>query len=355
MTVFHLPDLGEGLADAEIIGWHVKAGDDVALGQLLLSVETAKAVVDIPSPQTGRVQALLAKVGEQLPTGAALLEFADANPATSPDTSTSTDNTKPRADSGSVVGTLPTQQDDLSAQFMLGRHRHTEARMQQRREKLLPRQRLQQHSDSKTVEPLQGTRRQMASTMARAHQDVALVTLNDEAELHWNEDEKPLLRLLQALVQACQAEPALNAWFSVQGRHMHQAVHIGLAVDTEQGLLVPVLREAQSLKPKALQQAAKALIAAAQARTLSPADMQGATITLSNFGSLGGRFATPLVVPPQVAILGAGQIHEGLRLSKKGKTKTTRLLPLSLSFDHRVVTGAEAARFLAALKTQLEA
>lgn len=360
MSIFYLPDLGEGLADAEIIGWHVKVGDDIALGQLLVSVETAKAVVDIPAPQAGRVQALLARVGEQVPTGAALLEFADAGSPPAPGTSTAAAAPGSREDGGSVVGVLPTQEQQLAAQFMIGRHRHTEARLQQRREKLLPRQRLQQHSErspteaAETTEALQGTRRHMAAAMSRAHQEVALVTLNDEAELHWDEDEKPLLRLTQALLHACQVEPALNAGFSAQGRQLHEAVHLGLAVDTAHGLLVPVLRDAHALKSKALKQALKTLVASAHARTLSPADMQGATITLSNFGSLGGRFATPLVLPPQVAIVGAGQIHDGVRLNKKHKAKATRLLPLSLSFDHRAVTGGEAARFLAALKRHLE-
>jgi 2-oxoisovalerate dehydrogenase E2 component (dihydrolipoyl transacylase) len=118
MSIFHLPDLGEGLADATVVRWHVQAGDEIRAEQLLVSVETDKAIVDIPSPQTGRIDALLAREGEVVPTHAALVRFADAEP-------TSTD-------AGSVVGSLPQHDVQMpSTDFLIGRHRHTEARMQQ--------------------------------------------------------------------------------------------------------------------------------------------------------------------------------------------------------------------------------
>ena len=118
MSIFHLPDLGEGLADATVVRWHVQAGDEIRAEQLLVSVETDKAIVDIPSPQTGRIDALLAREGEVVPTHAALVRFADAEP-------TSTD-------AGSVVGSLPQHDVQMpSTDFLIGRQRHTEARMQQ--------------------------------------------------------------------------------------------------------------------------------------------------------------------------------------------------------------------------------
>jgi pyruvate dehydrogenase E2 component (dihydrolipoamide acetyltransferase) len=364
MSIFNLPDLGEGLSEAEILAWHVSEGDVVAREQLLLSVETAKAVVEIPAPQSGRVVKLFAHAGDVVPTGAALVEFATEESATTGSSTPAPGHvqTAPE-DAGSVVGHLPHQATETSASFVIGRHRHTEGRLQQQSQQRLPRQRQQDTQAAQHIyreqfegEALHGLRRHMADTMSEAHRSVALVTIYDEVEVHWHGSKRPVLQLLQALCHACGKEPALNAWYDGERklRQLHQHVNIAVAMDTRAGLVAPVLKQMDTLDEQTLGRRLHKLKVAAVKRTLGLEDLQDATITLSVFGSIGARFATPLVTPPQVAILGAGEIHEALLPDKKHGFRKASLLPLSLSFDHRAVTGGEALRFLKAVMHHLQ-
>jgi pyruvate dehydrogenase E2 component (dihydrolipoamide acetyltransferase) len=188
-------------------------------------------------------------------------------------------------------------------------------------------------------EPLAGTRRAMAEAMARSHAAVVPATVMDEARF---EGGDVTVRLLLAIAAAARAEPGLNAWFDAEaGRRLHAEVHVGLAVDAPHGLVVPVVRDVGAHTAADLRAEVERLAALVRERGVAPGDLAGATITLSNFGPLGGRFATPVVTPPQVAILGAGRLRDGL-------------LPLSLTYDHRAATGGEAGRFLAAIVSALE-
>jgi pyruvate dehydrogenase E2 component (dihydrolipoamide acetyltransferase) len=340
MSIFHLPDLGEGLAEARIVEWHVQPDDEVKAEQLLVSVETAKAVVDIPSPQGGHIVALLAKAGETVATHAPLVEFSGGLNKT---------------DNGSVVGVLAQSDTIRHESFVIGRHRHTEARLQQSRERRASRAvRQQKPALFNGGEPLDLTRKAMAENLARAHRNVVPVTLMLEAEILFEDRRELTARLVRALVAAAAAEPALNAWYdgSAQKRLLHETVHVGIAVDTPHGLFVPVLKDAGQLSLGQIAREVASLKKAALEHHLSPVQLSGATLTLSNFGALAGRFATPLVTPPQVAILGAGHARDSVLPSGDG-TRTARLLPLSLSFDHRAVTGGEAARFLDAVAADL--
>jgi len=358
MSIFHLPDLGEGLAEATVVRWYVAVGDDIQAEQLLVSVETAKAIVDVPSPQSGHIVALLATAGDTVPTHAPLVEFADVKSAGA--------GTVPADDAGSVVGNLSATASRVSsAGFLIGRHRHTEARLQQSQQsqqRRAARPTTAALSVSATPalfdggEALEPMRRAMAENLARAQRDVVPVTIFGEAAIHFEDRRALTARLVLALVAAARAVPALNAWYDGQRqvRRLHEVVHVGIAVDTTHGLYVPVLRHAEQLSLGAIARQVSELRQAAEAHRLT-ADMQsGATLTLSNFGSLAGRFATPLVMPPQVAILGAGHAHDELRLGSSSQPESIRLLPLSLTVDHRAVTGGEAARFLAALTAALE-
>lgn len=355
MSIFHLPDLGEGLAEATVVRWHVAEGDDVQAEQLLVSVETAKAVVDVPSPQSGHIVALLAAAGDTVPTHAPLVEFADTKPAMA--------GAAPVADAGSVVGNLPASDRKVgSTGFLIGRHRHTEARLQQS-----PRRRVPRSPVSTLPEPapalfdggesLEPMRRAMAENLARAQRDVVPVTLFGEAVIAPGAQGGVTARLVLAIVAAARAEPALNAWYDGQRqmRRLHDAVHVGIAVDTTHGLYAPVLHHAEALALDEVAPQVSELRQAAEEYRLTEDMQTGATLTLSNFGSLAGTFATPLVIPPQVAILGSGHAHAGVRLDRDNQPVGTVLLPLSLTVDHRVVTGGEAARFLAAVIAALEA
>ncbi len=307
-----LPDLGEGLKEAELVQWYVQPGQQIVQGTPLLSVETAKALVDIPAPEAGSVQHCYGNAGDVIAVGTVLLDYLAANvseslPPVHPETPPSV----------SVVGELsPSGSGYCGDTLIIGRQRPL---------------------TDEGYEPLQGLRREMAHAMTHAWRHVARVSIFDEVILH--KRKHLLARLLEAVYQACKAEPALNAWLQTHplARKLHTEVRIGLAMAMPYGLIVPVLpggpheRQQWEADVELLRQKA-------EQRTLSIADHSGATITLSSFGMFGGRHATPMVSPPQVAIVGAG------RLSPVGKKR--HLLPLSLSFDHRCVTGKEAAGFL---------
>ncbi|KQJ69759.1 branched-chain alpha-keto acid dehydrogenase subunit E2, partial [Pseudomonas aeruginosa] len=205
-------------------------------------------------------------------------------------------------------------------------------------------------------ERLRGVRRSMALNMARSHAEVVPVTIYGDADLHrWKTARDPLIRLAQALAEACRAEPTLNAWFdgASLSLKLHERLDLGIAVDTPDGLFVPVLRDVGARSAEDLRAGMRRLREDVQARSIPPAEMLGATLTLSNFGTLFGRYANPVVVPPQVAILGAGGIRDEV-VAWRGEMAIHPILPLSLSFDHRAATGGEAARFLKVLVNALE-
>jgi pyruvate dehydrogenase E2 component (dihydrolipoamide acetyltransferase) len=211
-------------------------------------------------------------------------------------------------------------------------------------------------TDAGPAERLTGMRRAMAQRMAGAHAQVVPASVTDEADIDgWRSGEDATIRLVRAVAAACRAEPSLNAWYNAATgeRRVVKRIDIGMAVDTEDGLIVPVLRNVAERDVRDLRAGLDRMRADAKARSIPPEELRGATITLSNFGMIGGRHASLVVVPPQVAIVGAGRIHERA-LVRDGKVAIGRALPLSLTFDHRVVTGGEAARFLVALKSDLE-
>ena len=204
-------------------------------------------------------------------------------------------------------------------------------------------------------EQLKGVRRNMARVMADAHAKVVPTTLSDDADIHaWAPGNDITGRLVRAIVAGAKAVPALNAWFDGDNltRTLHPHVDIGIAVDTEDGLFVPALRNADVLDAAGLRMAINRLRDSVKSRSIPPEELKGYTISLSNFGVFAGRYATPVVVPPCVAIVAAGKLrHEVVPVM--GGVETHRLMPLSLTFDHRAATGGEAARFLKAMLDDL--
>ena len=349
MSRFALPDLGEGLQDAEIVAWHVVPGDHVVADQPLVSVETEKAVVEIPAPHPGRVARLLAAKGERVKVGAPLIEFDEAA----------------HADAGAVVGELGSAPTIVAAPAIrkLARARDidlalvkgsgpggsvTEADVMRAAAPA---------EQAPRGEKLGGIRRRMAENMARAHAEVvpATITEFDNVEAWWSSDADVTLRLVRAMAAACGEMPALNARYDGRSmmRELLQQIDLGIAMDTEQGLVVPVLRDIAGQAAAGLRQELDRLKQAARARSLAPADLRDPTITLSNFGMLAGRHATLVVLPPQVAIVGAGRVTPQAVPRQRG-VGFAPFLPLSLTFDHRVVTGGEAARFLGSMLGDLE-
>ncbi len=196
----------------------------------------------------------------------------------------------------------------------------------------------------------------MAQNMERAHAEVVPATVTDLADIDdWPPGTDITMRLIRAIAAGCKAEPALNAWYlgRDQGRRLHDKVHLGIAMDTEDGLFVPVLRDVANRDAADLRRGLERMKADVSARTVPMEELRGQTITLSNFGMFGGRHAALVVLPPQVAILGAGRVREAV-VARGGKALIHRVLPLTLTFDHRPVMGGEASRFLAAVVADLE-
>src|SRR5262249_13866186 len=206
-------------------------------------------------------------------------------------------------------------------------------------------------------QPLHGVRRAMAQKMEQSHAEIAPASVLDEADVEgWIETGDVTVRLLRAMIAGCQASPMLNAWYNSQDKTVRviEKIHVGMAVKTDDGLFVAVMRDVASRDDADLRRGLNNLKAAVQSRQIPLEELRGATITLSNYGVAGaGRFANLVVVPPQVAIVGAGVIRPQV-LAKNGKPAIRRTLPLSLTFDHRVVTGIEAANFLKAMVKALE-
>lgn len=368
MKMFALPDLGEGLQEAEIVSWHVAEGDHVVVDQPLLAVETEKAVVEIPSPQAGHIGKLLAKVGEHVKVGAPVLEFEEGA----------------HAESGTVVGQLmepgavamgsrpaapnsPTRPPSSAI-------RASPAVRARARELAVDLSRVTPTGPENTItladvqavaskthaaaafQALRGARRTMATNMARAWREVVHATVQDGADVEaWKSGEDVTIRLVRALVAGCRVEPALNASFDAASLSLREnaTIDLGLAIDGPEGLFVPVLRNVACDTPQDWRQQIDALKCAVADRSLAPAALRGATISLSNFGPIAGRHASLIVMPPQVAIMGVGRIAARAVPTGNG-IALHRILPLSLTFDHRAVTGGMAARFLHTVIADLE-
>jgi len=357
---FTLPDLGEGLEEAEIVAWLVNEGDHVVANQPLVSVETDKAVVEIPSPWSGTIARRFGAKGDLIKVGAALVEFSEGA----------------EADTGTIVGEVqrsePAREVEapgrakglqvLPAIRALARKLDVDLNLVQGSGAggMITRADVERAARSLTeagpAEPLKGMRRAMAQRMAIAHAQVVPTTVIDEADINaWSKETDITIRLVQAMAAACKAEPSLNAWYNSEAseRRLLSRVDVGIAVDLEGGLLVPVLRNVGERDSADLRTGLNRMRADAAARSIPLEELRGATITLSNFGMIGGRFASLVVVPPQVAIVGAGRAERRVVVNNDQQV-VHRMLPLSLTFDHRAVTGGEAARFLAALKSSLE-
>lgn len=375
MKSFMLPDLGEGLAESEIVQWHVKVGDEVELDQIVLTVETAKAIVEVPAPYSGKIVSRHGEEGELINVGSLLLEIEELESA-------STSSATSKKDAATVVGNVSSQTHQVDVDdFWIGSDEHSspdkvitalpsarllaqelgidlnsikgsgpeslilDADVYEQYEKQIP-----------GTEVLKGARRTMVNTMTESHHNVASVTITEEAVLlNWQPKEDISIRLIQAIVYACQKEPALNAWFDADTmtRCVHSAVNIGIAVDSSHGLYVPVLRHANEFSPEAVRGWLDATVKGIRERKIGREQLQHATITLSNFGAIAGIFATPVVSPPQVAIVGAGRIMDKV-IIQDGKAISAKAMPLSITFDHRACTGGEAARFTKVLVEHLQ-
>ncbi|MGD8976379.1 MAG: dihydrolipoamide acetyltransferase family protein [Gammaproteobacteria bacterium] len=395
MKTFNLPDLGEGLPEAEIVTWHVKQGDEIALDQPMLSVETAKAVVEVPAPYSGRVARLHAAEGDIVETGKPLIDIDTGSGAGKPAAASAREHGAEESpaggDSGTVVGSMPVSDEELVETAVAGSKRGrargkvkaapavralakklgvdlsevnptgrgdrvTREDVENFRPRPAARKRAPVHFPPGEPERLRGPRRAMAQSMSLSRDEVCACTIFDDADIHrWSPGQDITSRLLRAIVAGCRAEPALNGFYDGQNmtRQLEGRVDVAIAVDTADGLIVPVVRGVERKSNQELRDDLNAIKKKTRERTVAPEEMKDFTFTLSNFGMMAGRYATPVVVPPTIAILGAGGIRHDV-VPVLGGIETHRRIPLSLSFDHRCATGGEACRFLAGVIEDLQ-
>ena len=359
--VFAMPDLGEGLEEGKIVQWLVAEGDPIELNQPLVEVETAKAAVEIPSPFAGRVLALHGATGEDVAVGSPLATFAvtggtagGAADVTPPAGAGLTPPAgagaavRPQAGSG-VAATPPVRKlakelgVDLSAFSGSGPSgRITEADV-----------RTAAAGTATDLVEISATRRTIAVNLERqaAIPQVTTFRTVDCAELEALRRElgvSPLPVVIAALCRTIADHPMLNASWSDAGIRVPTEVHVGLAADTERGLLVPVLRDAHDKGIAEIAAEIGRLAEAARAGTLTPAELSGATVAVSNTGSYGSEAGTPILSPGTGVTLAFGVIAP--RALVVGDAVVARpAATISLTFDHRVLDGAAVGRALTAL------
>jgi pyruvate dehydrogenase E2 component (dihydrolipoamide acetyltransferase) len=315
MNTFKLPDLGEGLDEAQIVRWHVKAGDHVMVDEPMLALETAKTVVEVPSPVSGVIKATYGQPGDRVTTGVPLVEF-EGNPPVASDT---------------VLTQMPVSNADFFEEPVTN--------------VVAARATLATAGMAMVADTLSASSNPMGCT------------LFDDADLHgWRDDEDVTARLLRAIAAGCVAEPGLNAWFdaAANNRELLSQVDVALMIDTPEGSMTPVIRGVRQRSAHALRLEIDRLKRATLERTVMPQELRDFTFILSNFGMIAGRYGTPALVSPATAILGAGRLSHDVVATQGGAIEVHLRMPLSLTFDHRCVSGGEAARFMAAVIRDLQ-
>ncbi len=368
MKIFKLPDLGEGLPDAIIREWHVKEGDEVAVDQPLVSMETAKALVEVPSPFAGKVEKLFGNEGDTIDVDMPLAGFEGEG------------EEEQAADSGTVVGAIETSDaviQESAAGVAVAQRTDTRAKATPAVRALARRLNVDlnnvtaagsritaeevkaaannsgDHTNDadSNLTALTPIRRAMVMSMSKSHQEIVPVTLSDDADIEaWYGKEDLTVRLLRALQSAVKEVPMLNSHFFPEKKAYQENtdINIGLAVDTPHGLYVPVLKNVADQDNQQLRDQIEILKQQAKDKAIPQKALHGATITLSNFGAFAGKYASPIITQPMVAIVGVGRARDAV-VSVDRQPAVHRIVPLSVTVDHRLVTGGEAARFLRAM------
>jgi len=422
---FILPDLGEGVHEAELIAWKVAVGDTVEEHQTLAEMETDKALVEVPSPRAGVIASLNGKEGDILNVGAVLVTYEGSNALDErsesqdsiPGESRDSDQ-EDHEDAGTVVGSVSSEPimpgqggkalatpavrrlardmgvniDTVRGTGLAGRVTEKDVRaatpstVHARDERSESRDfpapapapaPKPTHTPPPTVPapsagqtqriPFRGARRTIAARLRQSMDTAVHFTVMDEADVSAldtlrkqtaaasGEKISFLPFVISAMCHAVKSFPALNATVDEDAQEIcrHPSVHMGIATDTEHGLSVPVIPDADALGVIEIARHVTDLAQMTRNRSITRDRLMGSTITISNVGSYAGRFATPVINIPEVAILAVGRVREGV-VVRDGGIHIGKLMPLSLACDHRVVDGAEAARCLAHIITLLQ-
>jgi pyruvate/2-oxoglutarate dehydrogenase complex dihydrolipoamide acyltransferase (E2) component len=366
---FKLPDLGEGLTEGEIARWLVAEGQEIAEDDPLVEIATDKTTVEIPSPAGGTVSRILVPEGEVVPVGTVLVviggDTGSSGHVPASDTETrpketarparSAGETKVRAtplvrkvaqelavDLSTVTGTGPqgriTEEDVRAATAPSGHVSVSDT----------------ETGPEGTRVQLRGVKRQMFEHLTRAHREIPAVTWVEECDFS-DVDLKRLVPLvLHAVIESLKEFPELNARVEDGELVLLDRYDIGIAVQTDQGLVVPVVHAADKLSLDELDAEVKRLAEAANAAELKPEELRGGTFTVTSAGKAAGLFVTPLINHPEVAILGVHRI-EDRPVVHDGEIAVRRMGNISVTFDHRVIDGKRAAEFGLAVIARLEA
>ncbi len=383
---FKFPDVGEGIAEGEIVRWLVKEGDWIKEDQELVEVETDKAVLTLNSPYTGRIEKLYGNEGEIIEVGAVLTtvqDIEDVAPAPASE----------KKDSGTVVGSLGEEKEieivrpvlatpavralakemnlDLTQVKGTGPGgRITKEDVERLLEKIgAPMGAADTYGPIEKI-PLRGLRRTIAKRMAEASKRIAEVTIWEDADITTLEQLRAKERkraeaqgvkltylpfLIKASLAALKAHPYLNASLDEAAEQivLKRYYNIGIAVDTSDGLIVFVVKEADQKNILDLAREGAALAEKARHRKIDLPELRGSTFTITNYGVVGASYGTPIINYPEVAILGLGKI-EDRPVVREGQIVIRKIMPLSLAFDHRVIDGVEAGRFLGVVIQHLQ-
>ncbi len=407
--IFKFPDIGEGLTEGIIIEWYVDKGTAVKVGQPLVKMETDKVVTDIPSPRAGVIAARYGKVGETIHVGETLVEIeiegeeAAEAPSTGPEQveekgagvvgtievasgnallPASEEGTEPKPAAASAerrkvlatpVARAMAREMNIDINLVTGTGpagRVMKSDIQNFHAPAAPvvsaaaKAPAAQSAPGELIEirPMTQIRKSIARNMLRSKQNTAHMTLFEEPEVtrlveararykeEYKKEELSLTYLpfiIKAVVAALKRHPELNSEMDFEkGNIIYKNYYnIGIAVSTEDGLVVPVIRDADKLSIRELSRAVAEIAVKARDRKLTLDDMKDGTFTITNYGALGGWFGVPVINYPQVGILGIGRINQQPVVAD-GEIKAGNVMPLSLSVDHRMVDGAEATEFL---------
>jgi pyruvate dehydrogenase E2 component (dihydrolipoamide acetyltransferase) len=338
---FKLPDLGEGLTEGEVARWLVAEGQEIAEDDPLVEIQTDKTTVEIPSPAAGTVTSILVEEGKVVPVGTVLVVIGgdpDGQPPAAVPERSSKSRVTPLVrkiaqelgvDLDSLTGTGP--QGRITEEDVRGKAGPSEGRR----------------------EPLRGVRRVIAEHMARAHREVPAVTWVEECDFSSMDLKQLVPAVLKACAETLKEFPELNARLEGEEIVFLDRYDLGVAVQTDDGLVVPVVRDCAERSVEDLGAEVARLAESARAGTLKPEELRGSTFTVTSAGKLGGLLQTPIVNYPEVAILSIGRI--GPRpVVRDGEVVAAQIGYVSLTFDHRVVDGARAAEFGLAVISTLE-
>ncbi len=358
---FKLPDLGEGLTEGEIARWLVAEGQEIVEDDPLVEIATDKTTVEIPSPAGGLVARILVQAGEVVPVGTVLVVIGspdDVAPAAHdvvPERAEASARTAPAGTRAAGVRATPLVRriaQELEVDLSTVTGTGPQGRITEEDVRAAASGAPASAGEGRR-EPIRGIRRQMLEHLTRAHHEIPAVTWVEECDFTGVELARLVPLALKAVAASLREFPELNARIEGGDLLYLDRYDIGVAVQTEQGLVVPVVRGCDARPLDELDSEVRRLAEAAQAGTLTPEELRGGTFTVTSAGRAGGLLVTPLVNHPEVGILGVHRIAERA-VVRDGEVVVRQMGNVSVTFDHRVVDGKRAADFGLAVIARLE-